>query len=153
MEENKNLKEEKLEKETVGELSPFITFLVGLRDNPDFQMKTNVVDCNIGDFAASLAAIELNMMLQTFKVGGLEAIEKLLKTKEICVLSSARLLPDEGNEHLSKEEISEFKEFLGIPKLEELIKQKREESKSKETKETSKSVDLKDKKIKKIDLD
>lgn len=147
--------EEKNINETVGGLDPFLTILVGLRSNPDFQLKTNVPDCNTGDFASALAAIELNMILQVFKAVDLEEVSKLLRMKEIAMLSSVRLLDDNGMPGLPAEKIAEIKKFFNIEEIERLIveeKRKDEENKKQQEKQKSQAKPKDMNNMKKIDL-
>lgn len=130
LEENKEVT---MEDEIVGELPPFITFLVGLRENPAYEVKTNVVGANVGDFANAIAAIELNTILQIFKVGGLEEVDKYQRVKEIMLIQAARLLPDEGNGVLTKEDVETIKKYFRIDVVEQQLEEiKRAEAEKKQ---------------------
>lgn len=116
----------------------FLSFLVGIRGDADFQVQTNVNGTTIADYIDAVGQIEVNTLLLAFKTGGMECLTQFLQNKEIIILAYIKSLKENLEAYgITEEQYEQLEIFFGLKQLEETI----EANKNKQREEILKGIE------------
>ena len=106
----------------------WMSFIVGTRGDSIYECKTNIEETLLTDYIEALAGIDINVVVEILKSGGIEAVENFYKMREILVINSVRLM--EGSIEqigISPEQYAELRDFFGVDRILELLEQRKQE--------------------------
>lgn len=119
---------ESTEGEVKTEEPNWMSFLIGVRGDSVYDVKTNVDPCMVTDYTEAHAGITMNIVVTLLKSNGIGAVESFFKMSEILALNSVRLMGQNLEAiGISEEEYAELRNFFNIDRIEELLQQRKEE--------------------------